>query len=257
MSERKKIGLMCDKKKKEARELMVEVRKWLKARGCQTFSVTKKNIETPNVIIAFGGDGFILHSADKISKQGFLIPFVRINFGRRGFLANVEPHEVFERLNQLLHNDYIVTKRARIEVTVASPGQAEIKADALNDIVIERTGTRSLLYKVIINGKEKIETIADGLIFCTRTGSTAYNRALGGPTLLKEDKFVLTKVGRTNPEEPFYFVRPATSVFQLTGLKGKPRVAVDGDELLKLKEDNSVTIRISPQKTLFIEFGDL
>jgi len=207
-----------------------------------------------------GGDGLVLRTANQIATQKLSTPLFRVNFGKRGFLTNVEPGEVFDRLQQVFDKKFIVTKRLRIEVAVGSKSKdfrrTEIKADALNEIVIERTQTRAVLFQIIVNQTEKIEIAGDGIIFATRTGSTAYNRNVGGPILIKEDKFVLTVVSPTDPEKTFYFVRPANSVFQINKIKGNTRVVVDGEELLKLSNNDLPTIKKSPQSTFFIEFGD-
>lgn len=257
---KKRIGIVFDERKNNARQLALEVDNWLKERGYEVFNYQswEKLGKELDFILTFGGDGLVLHTANKIGNQGLLIPLVRVNFGKVGFMSNIEPEEVFEKLNKLLNNNYIITNRTRIEAEVNSKAnQDTIKADALNDIVIERIQTRPISLQVIINKIEKIERLGDGIIFSTRTGSSAYNRSAGGPILVKEDQFVITIVSPVDLEKSSYFVRPADSVLQVNKIKGDARIVIDGDELLKLSKDDVVAIRKSPQNTLFIEFGSI
>ena len=254
------VGIIYDGTKKKAEELAGKVKAYLESKKCQVFSgEIDKVLKKLDLVITFGGDGLVLHTADRIILQRLSIPLFRVNFGRIGFLTNVEPEEVFTRLDDFLAGKYIITKRSRIEVEVwpeENSYQAK-KADALNEVVVERTQTRALSFQVLVDNKEKIERLGDGLIFSTRTGSSAYNRSVGGPILIKEDRLVLTVISPVVPEKSFYFVRSIDSVFRIEEISGNARVVIDGKELLEVSEDDWVTIKKSHQYTLFMEFGDI
>lgn len=240
--------------------MALEVDNWLKERGCKVFNYQswEKLGKELDFILTFGGDGLVLYTANRIVSQGLSIPLVRVNFGKVGFMTNVEPGNVFKELDKLLNDNYIITKRTRIEAQI---NLREIKnlsrRDALNEIVIERTQTKAIYVQVVINETEKIERGGDGIIFSTRTGSSAYNRSAGGPVLVKKDKFVITIISPVDLEKSSYFVRPANSVFQITNIKGNARIVMDGNKLSELSEDNIVIIRKSLQNTLFVEFGSI
>ena len=253
-----RIGIVFDRKKPAARQLALKAKDWLEKKGCKaSIQPLPNENQGLDLIVTFGGDGFILHTANTILSEKLSIPLLRVNFGKRGFLANIEPEKLFEELNKVLEDNYIITRRTRIEVEIQSGIRPAIKTDALNDVVIERTQTRTVLFRVNINKKEDIEREGDGLIFSTRTGASAYNRSASGPILIKEDRFVLTVISPVDPEKSFYFVRPANSVFKVNNIEGYVRVVVDGNELVELSRDDSVVIKRSSKNTLFMELGDL
>jgi len=254
------VGIVYDEKKEKAKGLANKVKKYLESRNCRVCSEKLETVlKKSDLVITFGGDGLVLHTADKISNQNRTIPLFRVNFGRIGFLTNVEPKEAFKRIDDFLGSKYIIVRKSRIEVEIRSRKNSNsiIKANALNEIVIERTQARALSFQVMVNNHEKIERQGDGLIFSTRTGSSAYNRSVGGPILIKENRFLLTVISPVVREKSFYFVRSADSIFRILKISGETRIVVDGKHLLKISEDDLVTIKKSPQNTLFMEFGDL
>lgn len=196
-----KIGIVYDREKPEAKKLALEVKDWLKKRKHQVFlRLGNSVLEDLNLVITFGGDGLILQTANKVAA--YKTPLLRVNFGYVGFLANVKPAEIFEKLSAMLDEDnYIIAKRTRIEVLVKDEeGNLLVRKDALKDIVAERINTQAIACEVAING-ESNEYRGDGIIFATRTGSTAYVESADGPTLIKDDKFILRVISPSNREQ--------------------------------------------------------
>jgi NAD+ kinase len=136
-----------------------------------------------DMVIVLGGDGTILHAARLCAISG--IPILGVNFGRVGFLTELEPHELQSNLSYYLERDESVwiDKRTMLHATLTQDGQSE-EFLALNDIVIARgTWPRVVQIRVWINDNFYNTTYADGIILSTATGSTAYNLAVGGPLL--------------------------------------------------------------------------
>src|SRR5262249_42815723 len=126
-------------------------------------------------------DGTILSLARHCAPLG--IPLLGVNFGRVGFLTELEPREVEEKLPLYFAGDCWMDERAMLEAEVASDG-AFSRYIALNDIVLVRGAEpRVIQIQVIIDGHPYNTTVADGIIVSTATGSTAYNLAAGGPIL--------------------------------------------------------------------------
>jgi NAD+ kinase len=133
--------------------------------------------------IVLGGDGTILHAARICALAN--IPIVGVNFGRVGFLTELEPYEVEEKLPHYLHRDTSVwiDTRAMLHAILEQDGHPE-EFLALNDIVIARgTWPRVVQMRISIDDYYYSTTFADGVIVSTATGSTAYNLAVGGPLL--------------------------------------------------------------------------
>ncbi len=252
-----KVGIVYDPRKEEAKRLALEVRDWLKKRKHQVFlRLGNSVLENLDFIITFGGDGLILHTANKVAT--YKTPLLRVNFGYVGFLANIKPAETFEKLSAMLDgNNYIIAKRTRIEILVKDEsGNLLVRRDALNDIVVKRVSAQAIACEVII-GSKCYEYRGDGIIFATRTGSTAYAESAGGPTLIKDDKLILRVISPSNREQMPYLIKPDDTVFEIRKVSGKMRLAVDGKKVTGLRGNEQIVIQRSPQETLFIEVGDV
>ncbi|MCK4592594.1 NAD(+)/NADH kinase [Candidatus Parcubacteria bacterium] len=252
-----KIGIVYDRKKPEAKKLALEVRDWLKEKKHQIFlRLGNSVLEDLDFVITFGGDGLILHTANKVAA--YKTPLLRVNFGYVGFLANVKPAEIFEKLSAMLgENNYIIVKRTRIEILVKDKeGNLLARKDALNDIVAERVDTQAIACEVVVDG-ERNEYRGDGIIFATRTGSTAYAESAGGPTLIKDDKFILRVISPSNREQMPYLIKSDNFVFEVRKVSGKARLAVDGKKIAVLRGNEQIAIQRSLRETFFIEVGDV
>jgi len=252
-----KIGIVYDRKKPEAKKLALEIKKWLGERKHEVLLPLKKSaIPALDFIVTFGGDGLVLRTANKVAV--YEIPLLRVNFGYVGFLTNIEPREALEKLSDVLDKEnYIIKKRARIEVLLKDKsGNVIAQKDALNDVVIERVGTRAIACKVSINGKEK-EYRGDGVIFATRTGSTAYAESAGGPTLIKDDKFILRVISPSNRESLPYLIKPDNTVFRVNKVLGRARLVVDGTKISNIAKECALEIGKSSQESMFMEIGDM
>lgn len=133
-------------------------------------------------IIALGGDGTILNVSRDLRSLN--LPIVGVNLGTLGFLAEVEPEQIFSVLDRLMTDDYEMEERINITGSVYKEGnETPILEDiALNDIVVSRAGfSRIIGLKIYVNGKVMDIYEADGVIISTPTGSTGYNLSAGGP----------------------------------------------------------------------------
>ncbi|MBW6441177.1 NAD(+)/NADH kinase [Patescibacteria group bacterium] len=252
-----KIGIVCDPDKKATQKLAGEVLVWLKKRQHQVVEIGENDIISVDFdfIINFGGDGLVLQTANRVAD--YKIPLIRVNFGYVGFLTNIKPEEVYEKLTEILeNNNYIIKKRTRISVEVTDiKGKVILEKDALNDIVIERVETRAIACKVLVDGRYN-EYRGDGIIFATRTGSTAYAESAGGPTLINDNRFILRVVSPSNREQLPYLIRSDDTVFKLKKAFGQARLAIDGNEVMFL-DCHHLVIQKSEKETLFVEIGDM
>ncbi len=141
---------------------------------------TDSLISSADMVLTIGGDGTIMHAARHAAPLGK--PLLGINMGRLGFVAGLEPEELF-MLTRLCHGDYKTQKRMMLKVVhTSSDGQKEFFA--INDAVISRGMLSRLIdIEVSLNENEVGKYRADGLIVSTPTGSSAYSLAAGGPVV--------------------------------------------------------------------------
>lgn len=134
-----------------------------------------------DLVVVLGGDGSIISAARVCAPAK--APILGVNFGRVGFLTELEPEEVEEKLPLYLDGDYWVDVRTMLRAELESHGVSH-SYTALNDIVVARGAEPHVIrIKIWVDGFEYNTTVADGIIISTATGSTAYNLAAGGPIL--------------------------------------------------------------------------
>ncbi len=133
-----------------------------------------------DLIIVLGGDGSLLHIAEKAAKHG--IPVLGINFGSLGFLSDITEAETLKALDKIRKEEISIENRLMLQVRVLSAKGNPAPHYCLNDVVIAKNALSPLLNLQTSANDEFITTYkADGLIFSTPTGSTAYNLSAGGP----------------------------------------------------------------------------
>ncbi|MFH1239245.1 MAG: NAD(+)/NADH kinase, partial [bacterium] len=127
-----------------------------------------------------GGDGMILQAARKSAPLGK--PVLGINSGSLGFLAEIDPEQMLEAIEEILANRYKIQARLLIQATVRRKNKTIGTFTALNDAVIKNGATaRVIKLDLEINRQYVATYIGDGLIVSTPTGSTAYSLAASGP----------------------------------------------------------------------------
>ena len=145
-------------------------------------------VKNCDILITIGGDGTIIHMARHAAEYNK--PLLGINFGRVGFVATLEPNQL-DSLSNLLTGKYFSEQRMLLKVTVETPDNANILY-AINDAVISRGSmSRMMDLSVSVNGKKTCQYRADGIIFSTPTGSTAYSLSAGGPVICPDMECIL------------------------------------------------------------------
>ncbi|OYT98856.1 MAG: NAD kinase [Burkholderiales bacterium PBB1] len=135
-----------------------------------------------DIAVVVGGDGTMLGIARQMAK--FNIPLVGINQGRLGFITDVPIGEFASALAPMIAGSYEEEHRTMLEGGVCRDGEVIFEAFALNDVVVSRGATSSMVeLKIDIGGEFVANLRADGLIIASPTGSTAYALSAGGPIL--------------------------------------------------------------------------
>jgi NAD+ kinase len=138
--------------------------------------------EICDLVIVVGGDGSLLGAARELAKSK--IPLLGVNRGRLGFLTDISPSDLEERLEKVLQGEYIEETRFLLDGHVERNGQPLGFGTALNDVVLHPgKSTRMIGFDLYIDGHFVYSQRSDGLIVSTPTGSTAYSLSAGGPIM--------------------------------------------------------------------------
>ena len=132
--------------------------------------------------VVVGGDGTMLGIARELARCH--LPLVGINQGRLGFITDIPVGQYREALAPIVAGDYEEEHRSMLEGDVWRDGQRIFDGLSLNDVVVSRGASASMLeVRVDVDGDFVANIRADGLIVATPTGSTAYALSAGGPIL--------------------------------------------------------------------------
>ena len=132
--------------------------------------------------LIFGGDGTLIGAARRLSGLG--IPIVGIHMGRLGFLTDIPKARISHGLCKVLSGQYVCDPHIMIDAAVLRQGVELCRFAALNEVSINRSLTGSLMkYQLDVDNRPVCVARADGVVFATPTGSTAYALAAGGPII--------------------------------------------------------------------------
>jgi NAD+ kinase len=135
-----------------------------------------------DIAVVVGGDGTMLGIARELARWN--VPLVGINQGRLGFITDVPFDQYKQALTPMLAGDYEEEQRSMLEGDVWRDGERIFEGLSMNDVVVSRGATASMVELRVDVDDEFVANIrADGLIVASPTGSTAYALSAGGPIL--------------------------------------------------------------------------
>lgn len=209
--------------------------------------------------IAIGGDGTILRCAERLLAYAAKtetppVKLVGINTGTLGFLAAIEIHEL-EMLKCLSTGSYEISTRTMLKTEIFAQNSNGTPIHALNDIYASRMNDRICDFEVAADGRTIGVYRADGIIFSTPTGSTAYALSAGGPVM--EPDLSLIEMNLICPHS--LFARPMlfspqrhiTVTYRGAG-DGGLCVHVDGKPTAELHNTQSFTVTGSEHTMPFV-----
>ncbi|GIO25773.1 NAD kinase [Ornithinibacillus bavariensis] len=138
------------------------------------------NKEEPDLVISVGGDGTFLEAFHRYQNRLNQTAFIGIHTGHLGFYADYVPEELEKLVIEIAKTPYQIVEYPLLEVIIRSKTGSQVDSFlALNEATIKTT-EGSVVFDVDIKG-ERFETFrGDGLCISTPSGSTAYNKSLGG-----------------------------------------------------------------------------
>lgn len=135
-----------------------------------------------DLAVVVGGDGTMLGIARQLAP--YRTPLIGINQGRLGFMTDVALGSYAQSLPAMLAGQFEEECRTVLEGSVSRQGQTIFEGLAMNDVVVSRGATASMVELKINIGSSFVANLrADGLIVGSPTGSTAYALSAGGPIL--------------------------------------------------------------------------
>jgi len=221
--------------------------------GMQVSSV-KMMGEVCDLVVVVGGDGSLLGAARELAKSD--VPILGVNRGRLGFLTDISPAQMEEKVAEVLAGQYIQERRFLLDVHIKRNGEPIGFGSALNDVVLHPgKSTRMIGFDLFIEGQFVYSQRSDGLIVSTPTGSTAYSLSAGGPLLHpKLDAIALVPMfPHTLSSRPI--VVDGKSEIKIVISGGNeiyPQVSCDGQHHLPVAPGDAINITKKPHKVRLI-----
>lgn len=230
-----KVGVIYKKENELIANTAKQVIKDLKSQGF------KVGLAGAKFVISLGGDGTILRAAGLVAKKR--IPILGVHMGGLGFLSEVFLEDLNHALALIKKGKYVIDERTMLEAQIGAK-----TITALNDLVISKSGISRVIKLEI---EDVAEYTADGLIFSTATGSTAYNLSAGGPLLTPQsDSYIISAIcPHSSSTRPVVLDMPVTLILNRGG---EVVLTSDGQHMFPIKEGQRVKVRRSKLKTRFV-----
>ncbi|MDR3319813.1 MAG: NAD(+)/NADH kinase [Desulfovibrio sp.] len=165
-----------------AREMLL----WLRRQGHTAEMIDagsdNKLYYTPDLflVIVLGGDGTMIGAARRLA--GLAVPLLGINFGRVGFLTDIQPDNWQAHILACLEGNASVRPRMALRWSVLRSGETAADGVAVNDVVLSHGALARLINVEISVNKQMVGLLrGDGLILSTPVGSSGYCASAGGP----------------------------------------------------------------------------
>ena len=198
-----------------------------------------------DVALAFGGDGTMLRAARDVNSTG--VPLLGVNVGRFGFLTEISVQELYRKIDDLVAGNFKIESRMALNASVFQFDDQERQYFfALNDVVLHKGDFARVIMIRVEVGNEFLNTyLADGMIICTPTGSTAYSLSAGGPLLTPDmEALVITPICPHSLSQRPLVVR-SDNIIRMRAYSEKREtiISVDGQEVMTITDKDSVEVR--------------
>lgn len=208
--------------------------------------------ESAEIIVALGGDGFMLHVLQKTRKLD--TPVYGMHRGTVGFLMND------------YSEDDLLDRLAAAEEEVINPlfmravnelGEVH-EVLAINEVSLSRSGPQAVRLRILVDGRVRLdELVCDGALVSTPAGSTAYNYSAHGPILpIGSDVLALTAVAAFRPRRWRGALLPKTAKVKFEVIESDKRPVkahADGESFGRIK---TVDVASEPRISYRLLFDD-
>lgn len=176
-------------------------------------------VSDADVIVALGGDGFMLNTLDKYMELD--TPIYGMNRGSIGFLMNEYSEENLEdRLNQAE-----MTQIHPLDMTATDENGEIYRCIAINEVSFLRQTFQAAKLRISIDDQVRLEElICDGILVATPAGSTAYNLSAHGPILpINSPLLALTPISAFRPRGWRGAILPSEAIIRIEVLEPEKR----------------------------------
>ena len=206
-------------------------------------------------LLCFGGDGTLISGVRIFSDPS--VPVLGVHLGGLGFLAQITPEVLIDKLESLKNNEFKIQDRLVLSAKISGN---EDSYYAVNDFVVQNeTSFRVTSLSLFIDNQHVSDYKSDGIIISTPTGSTAYSLSSGGP-IVQPDVFsiIITPIApHSLTSRPLVLPSNVEVEFRFSeASENNLNLIVDGQNIINFTKGSTVKLSQANHHLKFITFND-
>ncbi|MFL6098406.1 MAG: NAD(+)/NADH kinase [Actinomycetales bacterium] len=204
-----------------------------------------------SMVISLGGDGTMLRALRLAGPHER--PVLGVNFGRLGFLAEVDLDELEDALSAVDSHAFTIESRTAVTCSACDP-----TLTAFNDVALVRVpGDKVAAVEVVVDGQPFVRYAADAVIISTPTGSTAYAYSAGGPIVSPtvDGLLVIPAAPHSTFNRAIMLSGSEHLELRVLGSSGSLAVEVDGIVSGRAKAGDTLVFRMVRDAGRVVRFG--
>ena len=214
-----------------------------------------KNVPEVDFLLCLGGDGTLISGVRIFSNPS--IPVLGVHLGGLGFLAQITPEVLIDKLECVKNNRFKIQDRLVLTAKISNNDKSFF---AVNDFVVQNeTSFRVTSLSLYIDNQHVSDYKSDGIIISTPTGSTAYSLSSGGP-IVQPDVFsiVITPIApHSLTSRPLVLPSDVEVEFRFNEeTENNLKLIVDGQNIINFTKNSTVKLSQAKHHLRFITFED-
>ncbi|MFT3707490.1 MAG: NAD(+)/NADH kinase [Archangium sp.] len=216
-------------------------------------SAPQEIAETAELAVILGGDGTLIHGARVF--RGKPVPLMGVNLGSLGFMTEIPVNEAVQTLKQVFDGKARIDSRMKLTCRLFRDDKMLVDDEVLNDVVINKSALAKIAaHETWLDGAYVATYNADGVIFSTPTGSTAYSLSAGGPIVHPAvDCVVVTPIcPHALTQRPVVVPGDQLLSVKLTSDLEDVYLTIDGQVGRPLQKGDRIEVQKSPHRLMLV-----
>lgn len=208
--------------------------------------------EEAQILVALGGDGFMLQTLHRMLELGCPKPVFGMNRGTVGFLMN---DWRMDRLPERIAGAKAI-RVAPLQMCATKVSGEKFAYAAINEVSLLRETRQTAKIEISVNGRVALPELAcDGVLVATPAGSTAYNLSARGPILpLQAKMLALTPISPFRPRRWSGAILPDDTAVCFTILEAQNRPVSAVADQIEVRDVARVEVRLDRERSLTLLF---